>query len=125
MIRQEAAREIEEVKKESAKELEILEKGCEAKARQMERAILEHKEQKEKEMAVAVLKARHEVEDLWERRWAERMKVEGEEKKRREREHLVQIEKVMGGARRTLGAEERVGGKGMDRGVQTNADQGA
>ncbi|KAI4201524.1 MAG: hypothetical protein LQ346_002160 [Caloplaca aetnensis] len=122
VIRQEAAREIEEVKKESAKELESLEKGCEANARQMERAILEHREQKDNEMAVAVLKARHEVEDLWERRWAERMKVEGEEKKRREREHLVQIEKVTGGARKTLGKEERVGGEGRDRGVQTDGN---
>lgn len=114
VIRQEAAKEVEEVKQECAKEMERMEKGCEDNARQMERAIIEHREQKDREMAVAVLKARHEVEDLWERRWAERMKVEEEEKRRREREHLVQIERVMGGVRKTLGAEEQVGGKDSD-----------
>lgn len=114
VIRQEAAREVEEVKKECAREMERMEKECEVNARQMERAIIEHREQKDREMAVAVLKARHEVEDLWERRWAERMKVEEEEKRRREREHLAQMERVTTSVRKTLEAEERAGGEESD-----------
>ncbi|KAL8644372.1 MAG: hypothetical protein Q9210_007289 [Variospora velana] len=112
-VKRDAAREIEEVKREATREVEQMRKECEGNARQTERAIVEHTEQKDREMQAAVQKARHEVEDMWERRWSERTRVEAEEKKRRERgffeeqwgrekELLEQIPKVMGGIRRSV-----------------------
>lgn len=107
-------REIEIIKQEAAREIGDMEKACEVKALQMEKAVLEQREEKVREMAAAVQKARHEVEDLWERRWAERMSVEGEEKRRTEREHLEQMERVMGEFRR-MEEGEKAGESGRNR----------
>ncbi|KAL8720135.1 MAG: hypothetical protein Q9225_002950 [Loekoesia sp. 1 TL-2023] len=62
-------REIERIREEAAVEIDQVRKECEANISKMERELLEQKEQKDKEMGMAVEKARHEVEDLWEKRW--------------------------------------------------------
>ncbi|KAI4112374.1 MAG: hypothetical protein LQ345_006471 [Seirophora villosa] len=109
LAKQDAAREVEAVKQEAARAAEAMRRECEGNARQMERAIVEHAEQKEWEMQAAVQRARHEVEDLWERRWRERARVEAEEKARREREYLEELERVRKGVR--TGVEGGGGGK--------------
>ncbi|KAI4141838.1 MAG: hypothetical protein LQ341_003405 [Variospora aurantia] len=100
-VKRDAAREIEVVKREATREVEQMRKECEGNARQMEQAIVEHTEQKDREMQAAVKRARHEVEDMWERRWSERMRVEVEEKNRRERGSL----RSSGGGRRSFSSK--------------------
>ncbi|KAL8983237.1 MAG: hypothetical protein Q9177_005032 [Variospora cf. flavescens] len=101
LVKQEAALEMETVKREATREVEQMRKECEGNARQMEQAIVEHTEQKDREMQAAVKRARHEVEDMWERRWSERMRLEVEEKKRRERGSL----RSSGGGRRSFSSK--------------------
>ncbi|KAL8782365.1 MAG: hypothetical protein Q9213_005443 [Squamulea squamosa] len=59
-------------------------RGLEEKVQEMERALSKQVEKGVEERRVAVEKARHEVEDLWERRWRDRARVEGEERERAE-----------------------------------------
>ncbi|KAL8765890.1 MAG: hypothetical protein Q9209_007191, partial [Squamulea sp. 1 TL-2023] len=61
-------------------------RGLEEKVQEMERALAAGVEEGVEERRVAVEKARHEVEDLWERRWRDRARVEGEERERAEAE---------------------------------------
>ncbi|KAL9012689.1 MAG: hypothetical protein Q9173_002555, partial [Seirophora scorigena] len=60
LAKQDAAREVEAVKQEAARAAEAMRRECEGNARHIERAIVEHAEQKEWEMQAAVQRARHE-----------------------------------------------------------------
>ncbi|KAI4143901.1 MAG: hypothetical protein L6R39_004394 [Caloplaca ligustica] len=73
-IREEAAEEIEKVRKELGERVKGLEEEVERVKGSLEEGLREKEEEKERE----VQKARHQVEDLWERRWIERGRVEGE-----------------------------------------------
>lgn len=80
-------REIEKIREEAAVEIDQARK----ETSEMEQELLEQKERKDEDVRILVQKARHEVEDLWERRWRDRTRVESEERERMEREHRKKI----------------------------------
>ncbi|KAL8863211.1 MAG: hypothetical protein Q9178_000586 [Gyalolechia marmorata] len=88
-------REIEKIREEAAKsrdvEIDMIRaesgariQGLEEEVRELERALVVRAEEGHQEREMAVQRARHEVEDLWERRWRDRATVEEEERKRAE-----------------------------------------
>ncbi|KAL9002645.1 MAG: hypothetical protein Q9188_004445 [Gyalolechia gomerana] len=84
-------REIEKVREEAAVEVHNAHKECEASVSKMERELAEEREQKHEEVMHLVERARHEVEDLWERRWSDWTRVENEERERMEIEHRKEV----------------------------------
>ncbi|KAI4261138.1 MAG: hypothetical protein L6R42_003659 [Xanthoria sp. 1 TBL-2021] len=83
-IREEAAKardeEVQRIKAESDARV----RGLEEKVRELEGALVAQAEEGHAKHEKAVEKARHEVEDLWERRWRDRARIEEEEKERAE-----------------------------------------
>ncbi|KAL9598243.1 MAG: hypothetical protein Q9219_004602 [cf. Caloplaca sp. 3 TL-2023] len=73
-------REIEKAKEEAAVEVDNARKEYGV----LERALEQQREEQEKATKVLVEKARHEVEDVWEKRWRDRARLEDEERMRME-----------------------------------------
>ncbi|KAI4179930.1 MAG: hypothetical protein L6R41_007555 [Letrouitia leprolyta] len=80
-------REIEKIREEAAVEID----QAQQETLEIERELSELREQRDEVMRVLVEKARHEVEDLWEKRWRDRTRVEREERERMEKEHGKKI----------------------------------
>lgn len=102
--------EIEREKEQAALTVKRMRKECDNRVveleKELDRVNVEMAEM-ERMKGFAVEKARHEVEDMWERMWAERMRVEGEERQRKEREHLEQMKRIVEGVRRVGDADDR------------------
>lgn len=83
-IREEAAKakdeEVQRIKAESNARVRDLEE----KVKELERQMVAQVEEWHEERENAIERARHEVEDLWERRWRDRARIEEEEKERAE-----------------------------------------
>ncbi|KAI4124049.1 MAG: hypothetical protein LQ338_005003 [Usnochroma carphineum] len=95
-------REIERIREEAAVEIEHMRKECEARISALETevgTVQAHLEQrlleKEEEKQGAVQKARHEIEDMWEKRWSDRTRVENEERKRLEEAHRKEMDRAV------------------------------
>ncbi|KAL8640774.1 MAG: hypothetical protein Q9226_008708 [Calogaya cf. arnoldii] len=83
-------RENERIREEAAKardeEVQRVKAESDARTKELERALIEQADEAHGAKERAVAKARHEVEDLWEKRWRDRIRIDEEEKKRVEME---------------------------------------
>lgn len=95
-------REIEKIREEAAaaKDVEVHAirvkselrvARLEEKVRQLETMLTEQAEMKDEEHRRAINKARHEIEDLWEKRWSDRSRVESEERERAEMKRQARL----------------------------------
>ncbi|KAL8807583.1 MAG: hypothetical protein Q9182_000567 [Xanthomendoza sp. 2 TL-2023] len=95
-------REIEKIREETAaaRDLEVNQiraesgsriAGLEVKVQQLETTLAEQAEKMDKEHRLAIEKARHEIEDLWEKRWSDRTRVESEERERAEMKRQAEL----------------------------------
>ena len=79
-------RENERIREEAVKardeEVQRIKAESDARVKELERALTAQAEEARGKQEKAVAKARHEVEDLWERRWRDRIRIDEEEKKR-------------------------------------------
>ncbi|KAL8940091.1 MAG: hypothetical protein Q9216_003000 [Gyalolechia sp. 2 TL-2023] len=101
-------REIEKIREQTALEID----QARQETSEMKQELIEQRERKDEDVRLLVEKARHEVEDLWEKRWSDRASVENEERGRMEREHRKEaadaIAEVKGKWKRRLeGRDER------------------
>ncbi|KAL8838527.1 MAG: hypothetical protein Q9170_002107 [Blastenia crenularia] len=84
-------REIERIREQAAEEIELVHEQRRAEVIRLEGELSMQRERMDKELKVKIEKARHKVEDIWEKRWSDRGKVEGEEKERTERERRKEL----------------------------------
>ncbi|KAI4214445.1 MAG: hypothetical protein L6R36_009421 [Xanthoria steineri] len=93
-IREEAAAARDEAVHRIRAEADARVRGLEEKVKGLEAALVAQAEEGSEERDRAVERARHEVEDLWERRWRDRARIEEEEKARAEEERELERAEV-------------------------------
>ncbi|KAL9001278.1 MAG: hypothetical protein Q9169_000169 [Polycauliona sp. 2 TL-2023] len=132
-IREEAAKardeEVHRIKTESDVKVQVLE----ARVQELESALVMQAEEWLEQREKAVEKARHEVEDTWEKRWRDRSRIEAEEKERadverqkaKERERVkLEREKELQEAFKKTVKEWMSSNEKLDKSGSTKSDEG-